>query len=121
MVTRLAPEYAVCRRVLEEALRLLSSGTVLPRSTPLKWRPREALVYGAGVGAPVIALLEVGCSWHLHAQVQIRMRTLPSDINVRPSMARGLTGSMALFNLVFRLLLVPIVAHTPVVFWAYVE
>ncbi|GIL69358.1 hypothetical protein Vretifemale_262 [Volvox reticuliferus] len=58
VVTRLAPEYAVCERVLKEAVRLLEAAELLPGAAAVKWRPREGLVYGAGVGAAVVAALE---------------------------------------------------------------
>ncbi|EFJ39694.1 hypothetical protein VOLCADRAFT_120113 [Volvox carteri f. nagariensis] len=58
VVARLAPEYAVCRRVLHEAVRLLEAAGALPGAAAVEWRPREVLVHGAGVGAAVVATLE---------------------------------------------------------------
>ncbi|KAG2424252.1 hypothetical protein HXX76_014635 [Chlamydomonas incerta] len=61
LVARFTPEYAACRRVLQEAAGLLASRSAAPGPAAAgggTWPPREVLVHGAGCGAAVVALLE---------------------------------------------------------------
>ncbi|GLI62767.1 hypothetical protein VaNZ11_005511 [Volvox africanus] len=83
VVVRLAPEYAVCQRVLNEAVRLLEAAEVLPGAAAVKWRPREGLVYGAGVGAAVVAVLESCVSPSLARLVALEPSSLRQMMGLR--------------------------------------
>ncbi|GIL48837.1 hypothetical protein Vafri_5256 [Volvox africanus] len=83
VVARLAPEYAVCERVLNEAVRLLEAAEVLPGAAAVKWRPREGLVYGAGVGAAVVAVLESCANPSLVRLVALEPSSLRQMMGVR--------------------------------------
>ncbi|GLC44611.1 hypothetical protein PLESTF_001658400 [Pleodorina starrii] len=89
IVARLAPEYAVCCRVLDEAARLLEAADAAPAAAEAagasgpKWRPREALIHGAGVGAAVVAALEACTSPSLTRIVALETSSMRQRLGTR--------------------------------------
>ncbi|KAG2440588.1 hypothetical protein HYH02_010169 [Chlamydomonas schloesseri] len=102
LVARFTPEYAACRRVLQEAAGLMSSRVSLAGADPATgaaaggggggssgggggrgaWPPREVLVHGAGTGAAVVAALEA-----------LPRGSLKSVVAVEESIARQTLGT----------------------------